>query len=92
MIHSEPFDLNAPENRTALACVRFVVRSALTWFAVLFVFGVYAGWSLSKWSDTRLGAVLGAFVPLLAGLWVAFTFTQTNGVMHRQPWHGRPGA
>jgi hypothetical protein len=84
MSGSDQFDFTAPENRPALLAVRFVVRSAVTSFAVLFVLGAVAGWSAAQWHDTRIGALLGVLFPGLAAVWAAFTFDRTNGVMHKR--------
>lgn len=74
-------DLRAPENRIALMVARFVVRSALTWFVAVFLFGGFAGWSVAQWSVTRIGAVLGLALASLAAVGVGLMFNYTNGTM-----------
>lgn len=78
------FDFRSPENRPALLMMQFVVRSALTCFALVFLLGGLAGWSVSQLYDKPLGAAIAVLVPTAMALWVGRAFYSTNGTMARR--------
>lgn len=79
----QEFDLRSPENRPALLLVKFIIRSALICFALLFLLGGLAGWSVSQLGKKPVGAAIAVLVPTLAASWVGRAFYKTNATMAR---------
>lgn len=88
----DDLDLRAPEHELTLMVTRFLVRSALTWFSALFILGGFAGWSVSQWPVTRVGATVGLVMSIMAAVFVGAVFYYSNGTMLTPQRRGKPPA
>jgi hypothetical protein len=77
----EDLDLRAPEHELTFMVTRFLVRSAVTWFSAMFIFGGFAGWSVSQWPVTRVGAIVGLAMSIMMAIFVGAVFYYSNGTM-----------
>lgn len=60
--------------------LRLAFRMAVILLPVMFLFGAFAGWFLAQWSQTPLGAAIGAGIVSLFGAWVTITYYRTRGL------------
>ena len=65
--------------------LRLAVRNAVILLPTVFLLGMAAGWAISQWNLTILGAITGWLIPTAACTWLTRAYYKTRGLMHYGP-------